>query len=97
MELHTEQRGKDMDRVFKGDGGVTYLLRDREDGGLTIVGGNTGTTWVGVGNRVEITGKVRNHGRFGLAQRAVLTIDVDSEGDETNIRGVVLVQMAMPI
>lgn len=85
-----------MDKVFRGDGGVIYTLNDREDGGLTIVGGNTGTQWVGVGNRVTFTGKVRHHGRFGLARRAVLTIDLDGEGDESDIRGVVLEPTPMP-
>ncbi len=84
-----------MDKVFKGDGGVTYLLRDMENGGLAITGKYG--TMVGVGNRIEITGKLRNHGVLGLAQRAILTIDFDGEGDEVDVRGVLLNQTALPV
>lgn len=83
-------------QIVKTDGGITYTLHDREDGRLVIVGSRTGIQWEGVGNRVEVTGKERRHGALGLGKRCVLVIDLDGEGDEANIRGVLLTPTPLP-
>lgn len=83
-------------QIVKTDGGAAYTLRDHEDGRLIVTGSRTGIQWEGVGNRLDVTGKERRHGALGLGKRCVLTLDLDGEGDECNIRGVLLTPTPLP-